>query len=216
MDRIKIIASKVEDNSKIIDIGCDHAYLDIELIEQNRNINVIASDISKNVISTTKEKLKKLGYNIDLRCGDGLDVVNSTEIDTIIISGMGSFNQIEILTKDISKLDNVKTIILCPNDSAFNIRNNLKKIGYYIYDEDIIYESKIYYPLLVLKKGIKNYSYSDILLGPILRNKNDINIKNYYKEQIEKKKSILSNLPEKYGKKIKELQNDIKILELKK
>ena len=108
MNRIEIIASKVEDNSKIIDIGCDHAYLGIELLKQDRNIKIIASDISKNVIDTTKKNISTK-YDIDLRCGSGLDVVDASEIDTVVIAGMGAHNQVDILTSSIDKLINVKT-----------------------------------------------------------------------------------------------------------
>jgi len=217
MDRIKKISSFIDDYSSVIDVGCDHGYLCVELLKQDRGINVIASDISKNAVISAKEKTKKQGYDIDFRCGSGLDIVNKNEIDVVVIAGMGSCNQLDILINGMEKLENVKTIILSPNDynGAFNIRNNLDKIGYYVYNEDIVCENDIFYPILVLKKGNVKYSYSDILLGPILKDKNTDLVLLYYKYILDKKINILDSIPLKYEVKRKEILKDTNIINKK-
>lgn len=215
MERIKKISSFVDDNSKVIDIGCDHGYLGIELIKQNRNICVISSDISSKAISSAKKNINREGLNsnIDLRVGNGLDVVDKDEINTVVIAGLGAHTQIEILINGIEKLEYVDSIILSPNSSEFYIRFNLEKLGFYIYDEDIVLENGKFYPILKLKMGSKKYTYDELLLGPILINKNSKVICQYYRELLDKKLRIYNNLPNIYKDKRDKLLLDINILE---
>lgn len=214
MERIKEISKYIDDNSKVIDIGCDHGYLGIELINQNRNIKVISSDISSNAIASAMCNISSasLDDKIELRVGNGLDVISPSEIDTVVISGLGAHTQIEILTSGLEKLKFVDSIILCPNDDAYYIRNNLEMLGYHIYDEDIIYENDKFYPILKLKKGIKKYTYEECLLGPILQNKTSKIIAMYYKMILDKKNNIYNKLPNKYISKREDTLNDINII----
>ena len=89
--RLKEIANFISEEDKIIDVGCDHALLDIYLKETMPNIKIIASDIQVGAINAANKNIEKheLTDEIDLRLGDGLDVAASNEFDTIVISGMG-------------------------------------------------------------------------------------------------------------------------------
>ena len=96
-DRLKKIGDLVEANSFCLDVGCDHAFLDIYLVKQNKNIKAIASDVAIGPIDAAKDNIKKEGLEgkIEVRLGNGLDTY-SEEVDTIIISGMGGRNMIGI------------------------------------------------------------------------------------------------------------------------
>ncbi len=214
MERIKKISSLVDDNSKVIDIGCDHGYLGIELIRQNRNISVISSDISCNALSFARKNINREvpEAKICLRVGNGLDVIDKNEINTIVIAGLGAHTQIEILINGKEKLEYVDSIILSPNSSEFYIRSNLEKIGFYIYDEDVVLENGKFYPILKLKRGIKKYTYQELLLGPILINKSSKVIYQYYKNILDKKLRIYDNLPDIYNDKKESILSDINIL----
>ena len=61
--RIRILASLIEPNKNIVDIGCDHALLDIYLTLYNHN-SCIATDINEKAIQHAKENIKK--YNSEL------------------------------------------------------------------------------------------------------------------------------------------------------
>lgn len=52
-DRLKKIGDLVEANSFCLDIGCDHAFLDIYLVKKNKNIKAIASDIAEGSIKSS-------------------------------------------------------------------------------------------------------------------------------------------------------------------
>ena len=90
--RLKKIAKYVDDFSNIVDIGCDHGLLDIYLVQTNKNIKVIASDVNENALNNAINNIKK--YNLDSKIttilSNGLDNIDTTNIDTMIIAGMGS------------------------------------------------------------------------------------------------------------------------------
>ena len=130
-NRLKCISEFVEDNDKIIDIGCDHALLDIYLMNNKNNINLIASDIHEGAIKNAKNNISKhaLLDKIDLRLGDGLNVINENEVDTIIIAGMGYYS-IEKILSNSEKMNKIKKIIVQSNTDVVKLRKFIIKLGY--------------------------------------------------------------------------------------
>ena len=57
--RLKALANFIDDNSNVVDIGCDHGLLDIYLIQNKNNIKVIASDVNINALNNAKSNIKK-------------------------------------------------------------------------------------------------------------------------------------------------------------
>ena len=103
--RLKKIGDLVEANSFCLDVGCDHALLDIYLIHKNKNIKAVASDIKEGPLEQAKKNIKRerLENRIETRLGPGLSTYTS-EINTIIISGMGGRNIIGICKNDLKVL----------------------------------------------------------------------------------------------------------------
>ena len=90
--RLEKIATFVDDGANIVDIGCDHALLDIYLVLNRKNIKVVASDVNKNALNNALNNIKKykLTDKINTVLSNGLDSIDVTGLDTIIISGMGT------------------------------------------------------------------------------------------------------------------------------
>ena len=57
--RLEAISSLIPNNSKIIDIGCDHGLLDIYLYQKKISTKLIASDINENALNNAKDNIKK-------------------------------------------------------------------------------------------------------------------------------------------------------------
>ena len=55
--RLNAIASLIEKDTNVIDVGCDHALLDIYLTLQNKN-KCIATDINENALNIAKKNIK--------------------------------------------------------------------------------------------------------------------------------------------------------------
>lgn len=189
--RLSIVASLIDSNN-IIDVGCDHALLDIYLAQINKNRKIIVSDINENALKNAKENIKKykLSNQIEARLGSGLDTLTEENIDTLVISGLGSHTIVGILHNNIFKLKNIKNIIIQSNTNLNFLREKVTKLNYYIDEEIQVKENNIIYTIIKFVKGKKRYSKKELYFGPILLKKNDDLFKEY--NELEKKK--LENL----------------------
>lgn len=183
MNRIKAIASLVDNDALVVDIGTDHAYLPIYLYENDITKNIIASDISSNALLFAKNNLEKhnLRGKIKLVVSDGFKNLDEC-FDIAIISGVGTETIKKILDNEV--LPN--KLILSSHKNVSDLREYMFKIGYKIEKEIIVYENNIYYNIIKYIKGKDNLSKYDLLVGL----SNDINYKkhllNKYKEIYEK------------------------------
>lgn len=212
--RLDEIAKLVSDNTKIIDIGCDHGLLDIYLIQKLNNIKIIASDVNENALKNAKENIKKYKVkNIETRLGNGLDVVSKDEINTIIISGMGAHSIVSILYNNVEKLEKVDNIIIQSNNNHDFLREKITKLNYYIKEEILIEEKNIIYTIIKFSKGNKKYNKKQLLLGPILsQEKSEIFLKKC-KIESEKLKLTLKMVPKNKRLYRYKLKKKIKIYE---
>ena len=78
--RLEAISSLVPVNSKVIDVGCDHALLDIYLYQNKISNKIIAADVNQNALNNAKDNIKKakLEKIIEARLGNGIDTLNKT------------------------------------------------------------------------------------------------------------------------------------------
>ena len=189
--RLSIVASLIDSNN-IIDVGCDHGLLDVYLAQINKNRKIIVSDINENALKNAKENIKKykLSNQIEARLGSGLDTLTEENIDTLVISGLGSHTIVGILHNNIFKLKNIKNIIIQSNTNLNFLREKVTKLNYYIDEEIQVKENNIIYTIIKFVKGKKRYSKKELYFGPILLKKNDDLFKEY--NELEKKK--LENL----------------------
>ena len=194
--RLKEIATYINEDDKIIDIGCDHALLDIYLKEEYPNINIIASDIHEGAIKQAKKNIEKHNKDgeIDVRIGDGLTVADFDEFDTIVISGMGYYTINEILSNE-EKLKNVKKIIIQSNTDIVKLRKMVIKLGYKIENEKLVEDKDIVYTIIVFVKGEEKYDYKQLYFGPrLLENKDEL-FNEYYSKKLLKYENLLLQLP---------------------
>lgn len=190
--RLLTVASFVPDNSNLIDVGCDHALLDIYLMKNLKNIKILATDINENPLKIARNNIEKynLQDKIELKQMNGIENIPSF-IDTIVISGMGGILITDILKKE--KLKNVKTIILAPNNEFTKVRCHLKKINFYIEKEQLIIDDKKTYLILLLKKGKRE---TNPYFGTLKNN--NLETIYYYTNILNTNLKILKNLPRKY------------------
>lgn len=210
-ERLKLVASFVEENSNVIDVGCDHALLDIYLFLNRKKIRVVASDVKEGPLKIAKSNIEKynLQDKIEVRLGNGIDTIDD-KIDTIVISGMGGLNMVGILKYKKYELKHVNTIILSPNNEVANLRREIVKLGYYIDDEELLEEKKQVYHVIKFKKGKKRYCQTEIELGPILLQKKSKLFITYLEKERKKIIKLLDILPKKYLKRRYQLKRELK------
>ena len=214
-NRLKRITDFIPSDSYILDVGCDHALLDIYLALNRNNVKLIASDINENPLKIAKENIKK--YNLEdeitLEKADGVSKIND-EVDTVVIAGMGTSTLNDIINNDLKKLKNVKKIIISSHTSSFELRENMNKKGFKIIDEAVVFDKGKYYEIIVYSNGYEKLSKLDMKYGPIISKRKDEITKAYFNERYLKLIEIYKKIPNG-NKKLKDDLNK-KIKEIKK
>ena len=198
--RLELVASMVSDNSKVIDVGCDHAYLSIYLASERKNIQIIASDVNPNPLKIAKDNVKKyqMEDKIVVKLKDGINDLES-DVDTVVISGIGGILMSEIINNR-NNLSHVKTLILSPNNEFEIVRKTIIKLGYKVVEEKLITDNKKTY--LVLKAIIGNCRHYDYYFG--ILNNQDIETIYYFTKILNDNTKILKRIP--YNKIIKRIK----------
>ncbi|NMB26595.1 MAG: SAM-dependent methyltransferase [Tissierellia bacterium] len=219
-NRLQAIANFVPKNTIVGDIGTDHGYIPVYLIENKISKKVIATDISENSLDKIIQyvKLTKYEKDIDIRLGDGLETIKPFEIDTVIIAGMGGLLIRDILDKDKEKRDSITYFILQPNIATKELREYLYENNFEIIDEKIIKEDKKFYEIIYARKG-KSYIAEDIYyeIGEKLILNKDPLLKEFINNKIERAEKILEELEDKETQKSMDRYKEVteKITKLK-
>jgi tRNA (adenine22-N1)-methyltransferase len=173
--RIEAIASYIKSSDKIADIGCDSAELSIYLA--HNKISSIAIDINTNIIENDKLIIhgKNLNKYIDLRVGNGTEVLKLKEVNTLVLAGLGSYTIIKIIEHSKYKY---KKIITIANKNHKFLRKKMLEYNYKILSEEIIIEKNKYYNLIVFVPGKVLYSNEDLAIG--INHKNKENLLKYH------------------------------------
>jgi len=188
-NRLRAIANFVDKDDKIVDIGCDHSLLAIHLIKENIIEKAIVSDINPNALNNAIKNIKKenLEDKITPILSDGLKNIPTNEINTIIISGMGTTNILKILT---NIPNNITKLIIQSNNNYYDLRKVITNNNFYIIDETITKKNNKYYLTIKFEKGKQNYKLKDCLFGIIKKENLD-----YYQDIKKKYETILEQIP---------------------
>ena len=198
-DRLKTIGDLADANSFCLDVGCDHAFLDIYLVKRGDNIKAIASDVAEGPLEQAKKNIKaeKLENEIETRLGNGLDTY-SDDVDTVIISGMGGRNMIGIFKNNLDVLKKINTIILSPNNYQEDVKRFLVNNGFYIDNEVMVKDKKFIYQIIKFYKGKKKYSKKEYFFGPIFLRKKDKLFMEYYERELKSREILIDLLPKNF------------------
>lgn len=169
--RLKTIAGHVPIGARVADIGSDHGYLPAWLAQTGRAQRVIAGEINHDPARRASETCFEFGLEdqMEVRLGDGLQVIEPGEVDVIVISGMGGTTIRHILEQGRSKLAGVTRLILQPNVATPELRSWLVANEFVIEDESLVEENHIIYEVIVAAPGQSvPLSLPQLLLGPVL------------------------------------------------
>lgn len=153
--RMAAVAGLVTPGRSICDVGCDHGYVSIYLVQKGISPKVIALDVNKGPLERAGEHIKEAGLSdyIETRLSDGLKKVLPGECDGMICAGMGGRLVVHILEDGKEQLAEMQEWILQPQSDLEYVRKYLYENRYVIVKETIILEEGKFYPVMKVQHG---------------------------------------------------------------
>ena len=198
--RLELVASFVPQGSILLDVGSDHAYLPIDLVERGKIESAIAGEVVEGPYQSAVKNVESHGLKekIQVRLANGLAAFEEADqVSVITIAGMGGRLIARILEEGLDKLANVERLILQPNNREDDLRIWLQENGFQIVAESILEEAGKFYEILVVEAGQMKLSASDVRFGPFLSKElNPVFVQKWQKEAV-KLEFALGQIPDK-------------------
>ena len=148
--RLQLVAQMVDRGRLLVDVGTDHAYLPVYLVEQQIVPRGIASDLRKGPLAHAQSAVTQAGLQeqIALRLSDGLDAIAPHEAECIVMAGMGGILITQLIEKAPWLQDATKTLVLQPMTDAPLLRSYLAEQGFAIVSERATQDKKHVYTVI--------------------------------------------------------------------
>lgn len=167
--RLAAAAQYVLRGKPLADIGTDHAYLPAHLVEQGAVPRAIAADVMPGPLEAARTTVAEAGLTgrIELRLGNGLQVLTPGEVATVTICGMGGPLIAEILAA--GPTGGLERLVLQPQGGEATLRHWLAGNGWHLVDEQLLEDAGRIYVIMAAEPGVMTLSEEDAFLGPLLR-----------------------------------------------
>lgn len=153
--RLQCCAAQVPTGARVADIGADHGYLGIELLQSGRASFVHACDLREKPIRRAMENALRCGVAEQMRFSraDGLQAVQANEVDTVICAGMGGDLIAQIIAACPWLRDAHYLLILQPQSSGNDLRRKLSELGFGIAEETLVEDGGFLYHVICARYG---------------------------------------------------------------
>ena len=226
--RLQAVADLLDFHPCVADIGCDHGFIPIYLIKNQKAEKCIAMDVNQGPLERAAAHIQSEGLStyIETRRSDGGKALivlpgKKGEAQAAIIAGMGGKLTIRILQDSMEKFSLMEELILQPQSEIWKVREYVEQLGWEIFKEDMIFEDGKFYPMmkvLVKKPEMKAqqsferkkdrklfYYYGEYLL----KTKNSVLLQ-FLENEKNNYEVILKNLEEKETEKTKVRAREIR------
>lgn len=197
--RLFAVASLVRKGSRVADIGTDHGYVPVYLLQSGISPSAVAADLRKMPLENAEKTIGQYALNsqIKTRLSDGLEKIESGECDDIIIAGMGGLLIREILEKAPWVKNDTYRLILQPMSHAEDVRCYLFENGFKIVRELCCEDKKHCYCVIAAEFDGKRREHTpaEKYIGRIAENSDEAS-KAYLSNQLsrlKKRHSALKN-----------------------
>lgn len=148
--RLQAVADMVTPGGLVCDVGCDHGFVSIYLVEQGISPFVIAMDVNEGPLERAREHIAERALTgcIETRLSDGLRHLQPGEADTVMIAGMGGRLMGRILHEEKEKVKGLQELVLQPQSEIPEFRRWIRESGYRITAEDLVWEGNHFYPVM--------------------------------------------------------------------
>ena len=217
--RLQAVADLVTPGLKVADIGTDHGYIPIWLMEHKKASFAVAMDINKGPLEKARENIRLHGLTsyIETRLSDGMKNLKAGEAESVVIAGMGGGLVMKILEDVKGKSLGIREWILQPQSEIQKVRTYLRESGYCIVAEDMVLDEGKFYPMMKVIKGEPElYSEAELCYGKILlKNRNKV-LEEFLKKELDIKTEIRNRLQNSDGENISrrkaELTKEIEVI----
>lgn len=152
--RLRLLAEMTPHGGRLADIGTDHGYLPVWLLQEGRIPSAIAADVGVEPLEharRTAEEYETQG--LDFRLCDGLSGIEPEETDTVVIAGMGGETIRDILRAAPWAADGHHTLLLQPMTKVELLRGWLRENGYRCTEERLVQDKGKLYVILSVTGG---------------------------------------------------------------
>lgn len=151
--RLSAVADLILPTETFADVGCDHGYLSVYLIEKNICRKVIAMDVRKGPLERAKQTISRYGCeaHVETRLSDGITKLALEEADGFVCAGMGGRLALQILYQDKEKVARMEQVILQPQSELWLVRRMLLRWGMEIETERMVFEEGKFYPMMRIR-----------------------------------------------------------------
>ncbi len=162
--RLSLCASFVRQDSKLADIGTDHAYLPVWLCQNGVCKSAVAADINPEPLSRGQLTIAQAGLEdkVKTRLSDGLKSISADEADDIVIAGMGGELIAKIILDCEYSRDKDKRFILQPMTKSELLIERLCQNGFEILSQDCCVASNKCYTVLLVQYSGEKRAYSEV------------------------------------------------------
>ena len=155
--RLQLLAELIPQDSRLADVGTDHGYVPVYLLQRSMIGTAIASDIGAEPLQHAVNTAEEYGVEgIDFRLCPGLDAIAPEECDTILIAGMGGETIITILENAPWTKGGDHLLILQPMTKVEMLRKWLTDNGYTFTGERLVLDKEHLYPIMLLRGGTRS------------------------------------------------------------
>ncbi len=149
--RLQTIASFLNKNDKVADIGTDHGYLGIYAVQNHLVESIILTDIKSSALASARKNIARLDLDIPTIVTNGLEDIDTTKLNTLVISGMGTSTILDILSNK-AKLQPINKLILQSNNNLAELRRQITTLGYQLINEKAIEDNGFWYVVCLFQK----------------------------------------------------------------
>ena len=181
--RLQSCADLVQRGNVALDVGTDHGYLAIYLLQNHICPRVYASDLREGPLSAARRSAIRLGVeeNLTLCLSDGLHNLNLSEIQTVICAGMGGDTIQHILEEGPEVRSPGIQLVLQPQSKAGDLRRYLAENGFEILHEKLSRDGKFLYTAMEARFSgvVRTLSPWEALVSEALLRSGDPLLKEY-------------------------------------